>query len=393
MEFSFTVEEESFRQEVRNFLDAELPADWIMPILNPASDLYRDDVWAFHKVMAPKLAGKGWLALTWPKEYGGKEASPLLSAIFHEEMGYRGSPGIDNQGVGMIGPLIIHFGTAEQKQKHLPPIARGEIFWCEGFSEPESGSDLASVQTVAVEKGDHFVINGQKLWTSGSTVCDWCHMLARTELDVPKKHQGLTYFLVDMKTPGITVRPISDMCNGQSLCEVFFDNVEVPIDNMVGRRGQGWELSLALLNFERGAGVGEVGRMRGLFDLITQYVVEHDLLNNLKIQHYLADIYIEIETARMIAYQLVWLGSQQLPAASQASINKLFCSEATQRCSNTMMKILGSYGPVTKDSKWAVLQGKIAHYYLESFSSTLARGTSEIQRNILATRGLGLPRT
>ena len=134
MEFSFTEEEELFREEVKNFLDAELPADLLMPVLNPASDLYRDDVWALHKVMAKKLAEKGWLALTWPKEYGGKEASHMFSAILHEEMGYRGVPGIDNQGTGMIGPLLIHFGTEEQKKKHIPPIVRGEIFWCEGSS-------------------------------------------------------------------------------------------------------------------------------------------------------------------------------------------------------------------------------------------------------------------
>jgi alkylation response protein AidB-like acyl-CoA dehydrogenase len=392
MEFSFTDEEESFRQEVKSFLDAELPKDFIMPVLNPASDLYRPDVWELHKVMAKKLAQKGWLALTWPKEYGGMEATPMLSAVFHEEMGYRGAPGLDNQGVGMIGPLLIHFGSEEQKKQHIPPIVRGEIFWCEGFSEPEAGSDLASAKMMAVEKDGYFVINGQKLWTSGSAVCDWCHMLARTEPDVPRKHQGLSYFLVDMKTPGITVRPIRDMCEGQSLCEVFFDNVEVPVENLVGKRGQGWELSLALLNFERGGGVGEVGRLRGLFDLLTGYLAEHDLLDNPRIQQYLADIYIEMETARMISYQMVWLAGEDLPAASQASINKLFQSEAVQRCANTAMKILGSYGQLLKDSKWSVLQGRFTHDYFEQFSATLARGTSEIQRNVLATRGLGLPR-
>jgi alkylation response protein AidB-like acyl-CoA dehydrogenase len=392
MEFSFTDEENAFRQEVKDFLDTELPKDFLMPVLNPASDLYRPDVWELHKVMAKKLAKKGWLALTWPKAYGGQEATPMISAIFHEEIGYRGAPGIDNQGVGMIGPLLIHFGSEEQKKQHIPPIVRGEIFWCEGFSEPEAGSDLASAKMLAADKGDHYVLNGQKLWTSGSSVCDWCHMLARTEVDVPKKHHGLSYFLVDMKTPGITVRPIRDMCEGQSLCEVFFDNVKVPTGNMVGKPGQGWELSLALLNFERGAGVGEVGRMHGLFDLLIRYLAENNMLDDPKIRKYIADFYIEMETARMISYQMVWLAGEDLPASSQASINKLFQSESVQRCSNIIMKILGSYGQLINDSKWSVLQGRFTHDYFEQFSATLARGTSEIQRNVLATRGLGLPR-
>jgi len=392
MEFSFTKEEEALRQEVRSFLDAELPKDWIMPIIFSASDLYKDDVLELHRVMAPKLAQKGWLCYDWPEEYGGQGGSQMMAAIIQEELGYRGSPGMDPQGIYMLGPLIIHFGTEKQKQQHLPPIARGEILWCEGYSEPEAGSDLASVQTMAVEDGDHFVINGQKLWTSGASKSEWCHLIVRTDFDLPKKHQGLTYFLLDMKTPGITVRPIQDMCEGQSLAEVFFDNVRVPAENILGGRGHGWEMAMALLNLERGGDTNEVGRMRGFYDLITQYVKERGLIREPGIQQYLADIYMEIETSRMVAYNLTWLTSQGQATTAQASTGKLFCTDSSQRCASTMLKILGSYGRVKKDSKWAVLQGKVAQWYLKSFSTSLARGTSEIQRNILAIRGLGLPR-
>jgi alkylation response protein AidB-like acyl-CoA dehydrogenase len=393
MEFAFTEEEESFRQEVRSFLDTELPADWIMPIVNPAEDLYRDEVWQLHKVMARKMGEKGWLSLSWPKEYGGKEASPVLNAIFQEEVRYRGAPGRDPQGVDMVAPLLIHFGTEEQKRQHLPGIARGEVFWCEGYSEPQVGSDMASVQTTAVDEGDSFIIDGQKLWVSGAHVTDWCHLLARTNPAAPKKHMGLTYFLVNMKTAGITVRPIRDMCGGHGLCEVFFDNVIVPRENIVGQKDQGWEVALALLDFERGVDVGGAAMMRGFFNLLMQYMKEHNLTEDPVIQQHLANIYVEIETARLLGYKVVWLASQGLPTSSQASMSKLFCSEANQRCANAMMRLLGSYGQLTGDSKWATLQGRIGHWYLQAFTATLARGTSEIQRNILAVRGLGLPRS
>lgn len=392
MEFAFTEEEESFRQEIRSFLDAELPAGQIMPIVSLAEDLYRDDVWELHKVMARKMGERGWLSLSWPKEYGGKEASPILAAIFQEEIRYRGAPGWDPQGVSMVAPLLIHFGTDEQKRQHLPGIARGEVFWCEAYSEPQAGSDMASVQTTAVEEGDSFIINGQKLWVSGAHVTDWCHLLARTNPAAPKKHMGLSYFLVDMKTPGITVRPIRDMCDGHSLCEVFFDNVTVPRESIVGQPGQGWEIALALLNFERGLDVGGAAMIRRFFDLTMEYMKERNLTEDPVVQQHLANIFIDIETARLLAYQLVWLASQGLPSASQASMSKLFSSEANQRCANAMMKLLDSYGQLAGDSKWAVLQGRIGHWYLQSLSFTLARGTSEMQRNILAVRGLGLPR-
>jgi len=393
MEFTFTQEEEAFRQEVRKFLDKEMPQGLIIPVVNLAEDLYQDEVWELHKVMARKLGKKGWLSLDWPREYGGQGLSAMYSAIFQEEMRYCGAPGWDPQGVSMVAPLLIHFGTEEQKRKHLPPIARGEVFWCEGYSEPQVGSDLASVQTVAVEDRDNFVIHGQKLWTSGAHVTDWCQLLARTNPTAPKKHQGLTHFLVDMKTPGIDVRPIADICNGRGLCEVFFDNVRISKENVVGQKDHGWETALTLLSFERGLDVGSTALMRAFFDLMLRYLKEHHLTDKPAVRQNLANVFIEIETARLLAYKVVWLASKGLSTGTQASMSKLFCSEANQRCANAMIKMLGSYGLLAEDSKAAVLQGRITHWYFQSFSSTLARGTSEIQRNILATRDLHLPRS
>jgi alkylation response protein AidB-like acyl-CoA dehydrogenase len=393
MEFAFTAEEDSFRREVRKFLDREMPRDLLLPVVNLAEDLYREDVWPLHKVMARKLGAMGWLSLDWPRECGGQGLSPMYSAIFQEEMRYRGAPGWDPQGVSMVAPLLIHFGTEEQKRRHLPPIARGEVFWCEGYSEPQVGSDLASVQTMALEDGDGFVVKGQKLWTSGAHVTDWCQVVARTNANVTKKYEGLTHFLVDMKTPGIEVRPVRDMCNGQGLCEVFFDNVRIPRENVVGQKDHGWETALALLGFERGLDAGSVGLMRAFFDMMLRYSKEHRLTDRPAVRQNLANVFIEIETARLLAYKVVWSAAKGLPSGTQASMSKLFSSETNQRCANALMKVLGTYGLLAEDSRAAVLQGRITQWYFQSFSSTLARGTSEIQRNILATRGLNLPRS
>ena len=221
MEFGFTVEEETFRQEVTNFLDKELPQEYDMAVINPAEDRYRDGVWELQKVMARKFGEKGWLSLGWPKEYGGSESSPFLSAILQEEIHYRGAPGWDGFTVGMLSPTLIHFGTEQQKKQHLPYIARGEKFWCEGFSEPDTGSDLASIKTLARQEGNNLVVDGRKLWTSGAHKADWCFLLVRTDPVPSKKHMGISFLLLDMKTPGITVNTIADMAGGRNLCEIF----------------------------------------------------------------------------------------------------------------------------------------------------------------------------
>ena len=309
MEFGFTGQQQKFRAEVRDFVKSELSPDMIMPVVNLAEDLYRDDVWELHKSMAKKLGERGWLSLGWPEEYGGKNESPMLSAIFQEELRYRGAPGWDPQGSSMVGPLILKFGTEEQKKQHLLGIVGGKVSWCQGYSEPEAGSDLASLKTAAVRKGDHFILNGQKLWTSGAHLADWCHLLARTDPAALKKHQGLTYFLLDMKTPGISVRTIEDMCGGHGLCEVFFDDVQIPAENALGPVNGGWQVTMSQLDFERGTDVGGTAMMRGFFDLVLEYLKEQRLISDPLIQHHIADIAIDIETARILAYQMVWLAS------------------------------------------------------------------------------------
>jgi alkylation response protein AidB-like acyl-CoA dehydrogenase len=392
MEFSFTAEEEAFRQEVRSFLDKELPAEYELAVINPAEDRYRNGVWELQKTLARKYGEKGWLTLNWPKEYGGKEGSPILGAILQEEIHYRGAPGWDGFTVGMLVPTLIRFGTDEQKKQHLPPIARGERFWCEGFSEPDAGSDLASLQTLAREENGKFIINGRKIWTSGAYKADWCFLLARTESGLPKKHMGITFLLLDMKTPGITVRTITDMGGGNNLCEVFLDDVSVPRENVLGQKGRGWEVAMALLDFERGLDIGPIATMRRLFEMLLQYVKETGKGDNPLVRQRLADIAIDIETARLLSYRGAWLSSKGLAASAQVSMSKVFSYEAQQRAANVAMKLLGSYGQLVEGSKWSVLRGIMERWYLETFAFTLFTGTSEIQRGIIATRGLGLTR-
>jgi alkylation response protein AidB-like acyl-CoA dehydrogenase len=393
MDFAFTKEEEAFRREVRDFLQKELPAHRITYIVNPAEDPVRDDVRELNRIMARKLGEKGWLTLSWPVEYGGRGGNSLYPAIFYEEMRYCGAPGFNAPGSAMVGPTLINFGSEQQKKQHLPPIARGEILWCQGFSEPEAGCDLASLQTSARKDNDGYIINGRKVWTSGAFECEWGFFLARTDPDTTKKHRGISFFLVDMNSPGITVRPIKDMGGGSGLCEVFLDEVRVQQENIVGKENQGWEIAMSLLDLERGLDLGAIGFMRRVFELLVEHIREQGLETNPIIRQRMADIAIEIETARLLSYRALLLANKELPSTSEISMSKMYINESQQRVANTMMKILGPYGQLKEDSKYTILQGIVERWYLETFSFTLFGGTSEVQKNLIAIRGLGLPRS
>ncbi|PIU57394.1 MAG: acyl-CoA dehydrogenase [Chloroflexi bacterium CG07_land_8_20_14_0_80_51_10] len=392
MNFRFTKEEESFRQEVRGFLEKELPPGWTKRILCPIMDMHEiDDVWEVNKVLAPKLGEKGWLSLTWPKEYGGSEASPILDLIFQEELFYYGAPGRDPYGVGMVGPTLIRFATEEQKRIHLEPIAKGKLFWCEGYSEPEAGSDLASLQTRATEDGDSFVINGQKVWTSGGHRADWCFLLARTDPEAPK-HRGISCFMVDMKTPGVEVRPLINIIGAHGFNEIYFDDVRVPNENLVGEKNQGWRIAMALLDFER-AWIEPAAVGRHLLEEVIEYTKEGtEFEMNPPLRHRLAEAAIEIEIARLFAYRSAWLHSKGITPSYEAAESKVFGSELFQRVANIAMQLLGFYGQIEEGSKWAPLMGKIQQLYLAALGFTIAAGTSEVQRDVIAARGLYLPR-
>ncbi len=394
MNFAFTKQEEAFRQEILTFLKKELPPGWIGSTYYE-DELEQEEIWKLGRKFAPKLGEKGWLAMAWPKEYGGQERSHIEQTLFKEEMAYNRAPGIDFAGVGMCGPTLLMFGTPEQKKRHLTGIAKGQVFWCQGFSEPESGSDLASLRTKAEDKGDHFLVNGQKVWTSGGHRAQWMFLLARTNPTVPK-HQGISFLLLDMKTPGVEVRPLMNIVGGHAFNETFFDNVCIPKENLVGKLNDGWTVATALLNFER-SGIERVASARKLLDEVIEFVRENKTRLTITrdmdiIKQKLAEMIIQLQVGRWMGYHVSYIQQKHEMPWVEAPISKVFGSELMQRVAQVGMEILGPYAQLDMGSKWATLGGRVSHVYQSSLGRTLGGGTSEIQRNLIATKGLGLPR-
>ncbi len=390
MEFQFTKEQETFRGEVQTFIDD----NWSPP---PVTARPGDpDTNAASALFQKSLAKKGWLTMAWPKEYGGLGASHMQQLIFREETSYRGAPGGGGQGISMVGPCLMVHGTEEQKKEHLPKIAGAEVSWAQGFSEPGSGSDLASLQTRAIRDGDDFVINGQKIWTSGAHDSDWIHILTRTDPDAPK-HRGISYFLLDMRTPGITVRPLVNMLGDHEFNEVFFEDVRVPAANMMGDENRGWYVGATLLDFER-SGVGWSANGRRQVEQLTQYARDTSgpdgkLIDSPGVRAALADRRIEVEISRLLSYRVVWMQSQDEIPNYEASMSKAYGSELSQRIALFGMGMLGLSSQLVEESDpHAPLKGEFGRAYMRTVPATIAAGTSEIQRNIIATRGLGLPR-
>ena len=394
MDIKFTQREEDFRQEIRDFLQETLPEDWDPLGQAGESAEERQD---FTRQMTQALADKGWLTLAWPEEYGGQARPIMEQVIYNEEMSYKNVPGTElgTGAISWVGPVLMLAGTDEQKAEHLPPIARGERLWCTLYSEPGSGSDLASLQTQATRDGDDYVINGQKIWTSSAHVADWGWLAARTNPDAPK-HRGISIFMLDMKSPGVSVRPIENMAGGRDFNEVYFDDVRVPSGNLVGQEDRGWYTLAVALDFER-SGVGYSAGARRTLEALVEYARQTErngkpLSENPNVRRKLAQRFTETEIARWLAYKVAWMQSQDMIPNAEASMSKMYGTELTQRVARTGMEILGMAGQISQGSKWAPLEGHIQQLYLSSVSSTIAAGTSEIQRNIVAQRGLGLPR-
>jgi alkylation response protein AidB-like acyl-CoA dehydrogenase len=377
MDFRFTAEDEAYRTEVREFIRTEFPK-------------VRDG-----ESFTKKLAAKGWLTQSWPKEYGGQDAGHIRQLVYNEEMAYHQAPG-QTMGTDRVGPTIILFGTAEQKAEFLPKIISNDLNWCQGFSEPGSGSDLASLQTRAVRDGDFWVINGQKIWTSGAQRADHMILLARTDPDAPK-HRGISYFLMDMKSPGVTVRPLVQMTGQAGFNEVFFEDVRIPANRMVGELNRGWYVSTATLDFER-SGIGRViGGIR-TYEQVVAYAKqtpsttgEGVLFDEQPIRHALADIGLTFAVGRLLSYRVAWMQSQKLVPNYEASMAKTLGTELHQKLARVAINAIGMPGQVMSGPQ-APLNGTVGNFYLSTVSLTIAAGTSEINRNIIATRGLGLPR-
>jgi alkylation response protein AidB-like acyl-CoA dehydrogenase len=387
MDFRFTPDQERFRAEIRDFLSAELPADWGgAGALGEAGE----DRWDFLRSFQRKLAERKWLTLGWPEQHGGLAAGHMTQVIYNEEMTRARAPTQLGVGPDRVGPTIILYGSDDQKRRHLPAIVAGDSVWCQGFSEPSAGSDLASLQTTAVADGDEFIVNGQKIWTSLAHRADWCILLARTDPEAPK-HKGISYFLLDMNTAGVEVRPLVDMTGRHTFNQLFFDNVRIPRDCLVGDLNRGWYIAAATLDFER-SGINRVVTGIRLFEELVEYVAEAGVGSDSRVRHKLAEMAIEFQAGRMLAYRVASLQARGEIPNAEASMSKLYGSELQQRLAGAGMELLGLGGQVEPGSPWAPLKGRLEQFYLFAAALTIAAGTSEIMRGIIATRGLGLPR-
>lgn len=392
MDFSFTPEQEKFRQELRDFIAKELPPGLETGV---GGHVETDEEWKVARALTKKLSAKGWLNIAWPKEYGGQDEH-MLSVIINEEMNYHCAPGLDFGGVGMLAPALMVYGNEEQKKEHLTKIAAGDVVWCQGWSEPEAGSDLPNMQTRAVEDGDDYVINGQKVWTSLAHHADWCFLLAKTDPNVQPKHRGITFFLVDFKTPGITVSPLVTMSNERSFSEVFYDNVRVPKKNIVGEVNGGWKVAMTAAGFER-SGIYRIALARRNVDRLIEWAKKPQPDGRIPakspiVRQKLAHLYIEGTISRILAYRVAWLQSQGLQPDWEASMARVFGSEFQQHAGHTGAELMGLYGMLMKGSKWADPECNMALQSILGIGATIAAGTSEVQRNVIALRGLGLPR-
>jgi len=391
MDFRFTPEEEAFRAEVKGFLDKELPSGWDEQF-DTESEMGMAAQSDFAKAFNKKLAERRWLALAWPPEYGGLGATVMQQVIFNEEMAYRGAPTGFNMGIAWVGPSLMLYGTEEQKKEFLPKITNLEHVWCTLYSEPAAGSDLASLQTKAIRDGDEYVVNGQKIWTSGAHRSNWGWLAARTDFDAPK-HKGISMFLMPMDSPGITIRPLINMAGQHGFNEVFLEDVRIPAKYLVGQENMGWYMLAVALDFERSSIAGSA-RARRILDEYIRYAHENRpaVDQHPEIRHRLAEIAIEIDIAKYLSYRVASMQQAGKIPNYEATIAKLYSSELGQRLANTGMQLLGLYGQIHPRSKYARIKGLVERYYQMSVAETIAGGTSEVMRSVAAIRGLGLPR-
>lgn len=386
MDFRFTAEQEEFRKEVREFLEKELP------VLSTPEDSW---IISASTEFTRKMGEKGWIGMTWPKEYSGQGRSYIDRLILTEEMLRYGAPTAahwftDRQ----IGPAILAHGSEEQKKWFLPRIARGELVFSLGMSEPEAGSDLAAVRTKAIEDDKGFVLNGQKVWTSGAHIADYIYLVVRTDPEA-SKHKGISELIVDLKTPGITVRPLIDITGGSHFNEVFFDNARVPKTALIGQQNRGWYQIISQLDYER-SGIerlmGNYPLLKDIFDYAKTTKRDGRLLcEEPDVRHKLAQLQVEFEVGRLLIYKVAWLLSLGLVPNYESALAKVYCTEFEQRLANVATQVLGLHGQLMVDSKWARLGGRVPRAYLYCPGYTIQGGTSEILRNIIARRGLGLP--
>ncbi|HLK69863.1 MAG TPA: acyl-CoA dehydrogenase [Bryobacteraceae bacterium] len=396
MDLNYSDSERAFRDDLRGWLAENIPADWQR---RSASGESMEENFAYLRAWQKKLHEAGWAGISWPREYGGRGATVIEQVIFTEEMARASAPPMANVlGLTLIGPTIIAHGTEAQKQRFLSRILSAEEIWCQGFSEPNAGSDLANLSTEARLEGDHFVVNGQKVWNSYGWAADWCELVTRTDPSAAK-HRGLTVLLVDMHSPGVEVRPLRQMTGESEFNELFFQDVRVPVENVLGAVNDGWNVALGTLMHERatlGAGLHVLYKRQ--FDRLlelAQTLCRHGApaICDPVLRQKLAQIYAEIEVMRVNQMRSISRVSQNGTPGPEGSLQKLFWSELNQRFQQVAQEVLGPFAQLEKGSPFAFDDGQWAYSYLRARGNTIEAGTSEVQRNIIGHFVLGLPRS
>jgi len=395
VDFTLTPDQEALRKRVRAWLSANIPDDWKKFGL---SEVPRPEAYDFLRKWQKALHDAGFIGLTWPKEYGGQGLTFVEEMVLQEEMALQKAPPVLNiLGVGMAGPTIVACGTEEQKKRYPAKILSCEEIWCQGYSEPNSGSDLASLQTRAVKDGEYWVINGQKVWTSLAHVSDRMMLLARTDPNAPR-HKGITYFLLDMRLPGVTVKPLKQITGDPEFNEVFFDNVRVHESEILGGLNNGWQVGLTTLMYERLAlGFGLQVRLRialdGLIELARRMEKEGRVLTKDPVMRQkIAQLWIDTECLKYLgARAITKLLKGEIPGP-EASIGKMIWVETHQKLQELAMEIEGPYSQLVRGSDWAVESGVWQYTFLRSRANSIEGGTTEVQKNIIGERILSLPK-
>ena len=381
MDFRFSEQEEKFRKEVKEFLGTVVTNEGIEELEKGTG--IGPHTWEFMR----KMGERRWLAPAFSREYGGMGATRWQQFIIMDEATYHRALPMALCGVGIVGPMLIHHGTEEQRRKFLPRIAKGEIEFALGYTEPEAGSDLANLQIKAEKQGDSYILNGQKIFNTRCHYAQYVWLAARTDPQAPK-HKGISLFMVDLKTPGITVRPLWAM-DGERTNEVFYDDVKVPEENRVGEENKGFYYILTALAYERSFPVGNVRRT---FEDFVEYVKAQGFGEDPLVRQRVAKLATELQALHLLAYRVVWLVEKNKAPSWEAPMVKVSATEFMRKLGDTATEIMGLYGQLQKGSKWAPLKGRMEQLYRHAAIGNIVAGSSEIQRNTIATVGLTLPR-
>ena len=388
MDLGFTSDEEAFRQEVRDWIEKNLPSEWCNKGVGGFREEEETDL---QRQWQHRLHEAGWLKLAWPKQAGGREASPVMQAIYQEEMAKAGAPIILGRlGVSLLAPTLLVHGSPWQQETYVEKILSGDLIFCQGFSEPDAGSDLAGLRARAEKRDGHWVLNGQKTWSSGAHYADKSFLLARTDVDA-EPHKGISFFLVDMHQPGVEVRRIRQMTGGGEFCEIFLSDAVVEDRDLVGEPGAGWKIAMTVFGFERG-GLAQAARFERAVAELATLARDRGAGSDATVRQKVAQAQIEAHVFRLIGLRNLTSAQQGHAPGPEASLTKLYWSEMDKRIQETAVGLQGAYGVLAPGSPLALEDGRWQYGWMWAQAETIYAGSSEIQRNIIAERVLGLPR-